>query len=222
MLKGLLITTLALALTAMMPLKKTKIIFFGDSITQAGVKKGGYIDRIQTAINNKGIQDKYELIGAGIGGNKVYDLYLRMEDDVLAKQPDIVVIYVGINDVWHKTTSGTGTDMDKYEKFYTAIIKKLQAKKIRVVVCTPSVIGEMKDNTNPQDEDLNKYSDVIRKLAASYKCTLIDLRKIFADYEAKNNSGNAPSGILTIDRVHLNDTGNQLVADEMIKALPVQ
>jgi hypothetical protein len=29
--------------------------------------------------------DNYEFIGAGIGGNKVYDLYLRMESDVLAK-----------------------------------------------------------------------------------------------------------------------------------------
>lgn len=211
-----------LLLFSMTPQKKTKIIFFGDSITQAGVNKGGYIDRIQTAITTKGIQEKYELIGAGIGGNKVYDLYLRMEDDVLAKQPDIVVIYVGINDVWHKTSHGTGTDIDKYEKFYTAIIKKLQAKNIKVAVCTPTVIGELKNNANPQDEDLNKYSDVIRKLAASYNCALIDLRKVFADYEAKNNSANAPSGVLTTDRVHLNDAGNQLVADEMIKTLPIQ
>ena len=30
------------------PVKKTKIVFFGDSITQAGVNKGGYIDRIQS------------------------------------------------------------------------------------------------------------------------------------------------------------------------------
>lgn len=219
MLKGLFITTLVLALTAMTPLKKTRIIFFGDSITQAGVNKGGYIDRIQ---NSNGVQDKYELIGAGIGGNKVYDLYLRMEEDVLAKQPDIVVIYVGINDVWHKTSYGTGTDIDKYEKFYIAIIKKLQAKNIRVAVCTPTVIGELKNNANPQDEDLNKYSDVIRKLAVSYNCTLIDLRKVFADYEAKNNSSDVPSGILTTDRVHLNDAGNQLVAGEMIKTLKVQ
>ncbi|WP_315822065.1 hypothetical protein [Paraflavitalea speifideaquila] len=50
----------------------------------------------------KGVQDKYELIGAGIGGNKAYDLYLRMEEDVLAKDPNTVVIWVGVNDVWHK------------------------------------------------------------------------------------------------------------------------
>ena len=166
-------------LISMSAVKKNRIVFFGDSITQAGVKKGGYIDRIQQAINKASLADNFELIGAGIGGNKVYDLYLRMDDDVLSKDPQTVVIYVGINDVWHKTTSGTGTDKDKYEKFYIALIKKLQARNIKVALCTPTVIGEKKDSGNPQDADLNAYSDVIRKLAASYNCALIDLRKAF-------------------------------------------
>ncbi len=202
--------------------KKTKIIFFGDSITQAGVNKGGYIDRIENFISQRSLQQKYELAGAGIGGNKVYDLYLRMEDDVLAKDPQVVVVYVGINDVWHKTLSGTGTDLDKFEKFYVAIIKKLQSKNIKVAVCTPSVIGEKNDGANPQDADLDKYSAVIRKLAGAHHCILIDLRTAFARYEKENNAENKESGILTTDRVHLNEEGNQLVADEMIKALAIQ
>lgn len=219
--KKIVLLPLLLLLFAMMPAKKTKIIFFGDSITQAGVKKGGYIDRIQAMVNEKGMQEQYELVGAGIGGNKVYDLYLRMEEDVMSKEPDVVVIYVGINDVWHKATSHTGTDLPKYEKFYAAIIKKLQAKNIKVAVCTPTVIGELKDNANPQDADLNTYSDVIRKLAATYNCTLIDLRKAFGQYEQANNTENKESGVLTTDRVHLTDAGNQLVAAEMAKALSI-
>ena len=220
--KILLASSILLLIMAMKPANKTKIIFFGDSITQAGVNKGGYIDRVQSFINQRSLQQKYELAGAGIGGNKVYDLYLRMEDDVLAKDPQTVVIYVGINDVWHKTSSGTGTDLDKYEKFYVAIIKKLQAKNIKVAVCTPTVIGEKKDNANPQDKDLNTYSEVIRRLAVKYNCVLIDLRKAFASYEQANNTDNKESGLLTSDRVHLTDSGNQLVADEMIKGLAIQ
>lgn len=212
---------LLLILMAMTSPKKSRIVFFGDSITQAGVNKGGYIDRIQTAIHNSKAGSKYELTGAGIGGNKVYDLYLRMEDDVLAKDPQTVVIYVGINDVWHKTSHGTGTDKDKFEKFYAAIIKKLQAKKIRVAVCTPTVIGEKKGNANPQDKDLDDYSDVIRRLASAHNCLLIDLRKAFLSYEEANNTENKEAGLLTTDRVHLTETGNQLVADEMIKVLGI-
>ena len=64
---------------------KKKIVFFGDSITEAGAKPGGYIKMMEQMLANAGKAQKYELVGAGIGGNKVYDLYLRMENDVLAK-----------------------------------------------------------------------------------------------------------------------------------------
>ena len=217
--KKIITAVLLLSSLAMAPLKKTKVVFFGDSITQAGVKPGGYIDRIQTAINQKKLQERYELAGAGISGNKIYDLYLRIEEDVLARQPDVVFIYVGVNDVWHKATSGTGTDADKFEKFYTAVIKKLQTQNIRVILCTPAAIGERTDNTNQQDGDLNAYSHIIRQLAKEKNCELVDLRKLLLAYNLENNKENKEKGILTTDRVHLTDIGNQFVADAMLNTL---
>ena len=199
--------------------KTTKVLFFGDSITEQGAKPGGYITRIADALTQKGIANQYELTGAGVGGNKVYDLYLRMDDDVLAKNPDVVFIWIGVNDVWHKTSFGTGTDADKFEKFYTAIINKLLDRHIRVILCTPAVIGEKTDFTNQQDGDLNAYSQIVRNLAQKFHCGLVDLREIFHIYELQNNPGNVDRGILTLDRVHLNEKGNQLVADKMLEQL---
>ncbi len=198
--------------------KKKKVIFFGDSITQAGVNPNGYITVLKDMLVKENINN-YELIGAGIGGSKVYDLYLRMEEDVLAKSPDIVVIYVGVNDVWHKRSFGTGTDADKFEKFYQAIIKKLQASNCKVIVCTPATIGEHKDFTNPQDGELNQYSAIIRNIAAADHLPLVDLRTVFLQYLAANNTDNKEKGVLTVDGVHLNDLGNKMVADEMWKAI---
>ena len=199
--------------------QKKRIVFFGDSITQAGVQPNGYITRFAQLLDEKKIGNNYELIGAGISGNKIYDLYLRIEDDVIAKKPDAVVIWVGVNDVWHKRTSGTGTDADKFEKFYNAVIKKLKDNKIEVFLCTPAAIGEKTDFTNELDGDLNKYAEIIRSIAKNNNCTLIDLRKAFLNYNLANNKENKESGILTTDRVHLNDKGNQFVAEEMYKAL---
>lgn len=204
--------------SAMQIQKPLKVIFFGDSITQAGVRPGGYISLMQEAVKqNAGLN--YELIGAGIGGNKVYDLYLRFEDDVLSKKPDVVFMYVGVNDVWHKQSSLTGTDPDKFIAFYSAMIKKMQAAGIKVIVCTPAVIGEKTDFSNAQDGDMNRYSQMIRDLSLTYKLGLVDLRKAFLDYNLKNNAENKESGILTTDRVHLNPAGNQMVAGLMLKAL---
>ena len=217
---GLLSLILILIISAsMMVQKKTKIVFFGDSITQAGAGPGGYIVRIGDALKAKGLQSQYDLLGAGIGGNKVYDLYLRMDDDVMARNPDVVVIWVGVNDVWHKASSGTGTDADKFEKFYVAIVRKLQAKDIKVIVVTPSSIGERFDNTNQQDGDLNYYSNIIRKIAKEYNTGIVDLRKDFMEYNKKNNPQNKESGILTTDRVHLNPEGNKFVAQKMLEIL---
>ncbi len=216
--KRLFFLSLVILLMAFNQQHKTKVLFFGDSITQAGVNPGGYIMRIDSMCKQQGI-NKYEFIGAGIGGNKVYDLYLRMDKDVLAKSPDVVIIYVGVNDVWHKSSSGTGTDADKFEKFYQAIIDKLKEKSIKIILCTPAAIGEKTDFSNSQDGDLNEYSKIIRKLATKNVLPVVDLRKSFLDFNLKNNPDNKDRGILTTDRVHLNAKGNQLVADEMWKLI---
>ena len=215
------ITLLFAGLTVLTSLrtKTQKVVFFGDSITQAGAKPGGFIVKMKEALEQKGMASQFDLMGAGISGNKIYDLYLRMDDDVLAQNPDVVVIWIGVNDVWHKVTSGTGTDADKFEKFYSAIINKLLDRHIRVILCTPAVIGEKTDFTNQQDGDLNAYSQIVRNLAQKWHCGLVDLREIFHNYELRNNPGNKESGILTLDKVHLNDAGNQLVADKMLEAL---
>jgi len=192
-----------------------RIVFFGDSITQAGVNETGYITQLGKSLTSPG----YELIGAGIGGNKVYDLYLRMEEDVLAKKPNLVVIYVGINDVWHKQSSGTGTDYDKFINFYQAIINKVRKQGSQIVLCTPTVIGEKLNGQNPMDSDLDKYAGAIRELAKSNDLALCDLRTVFTDYIKKNNKNNQEKDILTTDGVHLNETGNKLVADTMLPFL---
>ncbi|HEY4060334.1 MAG TPA: SGNH/GDSL hydrolase family protein [Puia sp.] len=214
--------TLFVAITSMLSIrpKTQKVIFFGDSITEQGAKPGGYIVKMKDALaQQKGSGSSYDLVGAGVSGNKIYDLYLRMDDDVLSQNPDVVFIFIGVNDVWHKVSLGTGTDADKFEKFYTAIINKLLDRHIRVILCTPGVIGEKNDFTNQQDGDLNAYSQIIRNLAQKWHCGLVDLREIFHNYELKNNPGNKALGILTLDKVHLNDAGNQLVADKMLEVL---
>lgn len=216
------VATILLLSCAFTPQKKTKVIFFGDSITELGVKRDkytGYIVKMDSMLKAQKKNDQFELVGSGISGNKVYDLYLRLEEDVLSQNPDVVVIYVGVNDVWHKTLLGTGTDADKFEKFYLAIIKKLQAKNIKVIVCTPAVVGEKTDMSNPLDGDLNRYSNIIRDIAKKNALPIADLRQQFQEYLKKNNPENKEKEILTYDRVHMNDKGNQFLADAMWKVV---
>ena len=205
-----------------------KVIFLGDSITQNAVINSedfkGFISLLEENVNQN-----TELIGKGIGGDKVSDLLTRYRDDVIKLNPDIVFIYIGINDVWHKYDYGTGTDIDLYENGLRQIINDLKENGVEIILCTPTVIGENKgeftlvnqfkdiETMEIMNNDLDDYSDVIRKLSKEFDTKLLDLRKIFMQFISENNPENKSKGVLTTDGVHLNNLGSKLIADEMIR-----
>ena len=206
--------------------QSTKIIFLGDSITEQGESfDDGFISLLRQNLS----QEEFELVGKGIGGHKVSNLLTRYKADVIDLNPDIVFIYIGINDVWHKYDFGTGSDIDLYEKGLRTIISDIKSLGSKIVLCTPTVIGEntgdfvlgnqFKDveTMEKMNGDLDTFSEVVRKLSNEYETELLDLRKIFMDYLAENNINNDAAGILTTDGVHLNEQGNKLIADQMIK-----
>lgn len=222
----LIISLLIISCENMNDNQPVKIVFLGDSITQQAEDfEDGFISLIRQNL----VQDKFELVGKGIGGNKVSDLLTRYKSDVIDLNPDIVFIYIGINDVWHKYDFGTGSDIDLYEKGLRTIISDIKSLGSKIVLCTPTVIGEntgdfvlgnqFKDveTMEKMNGDLDTFSEVVRKLSNEYETELLDLRKIFMDYLAENNINNNAAGILTTDGVHLNEQGNKLIADQMIK-----
>jgi lysophospholipase L1-like esterase len=198
--------------------KGDRIVFLGDSITKGGEGKSGYITLFRKALEDHHKDLGVEVINAGISGNKVPDLEKRLQKDVLDKKPTMVVIYIGINDVWHgEKDPARGTPKDKFESGLKDIIKQIQDAGANVVLCTPSVIGEKKPGTNDLDTKLDEYSDVSRAVAKESKVSLCDLRKAFQDYESANNKDDKDKGVLTTDRVHLNESGNKLVAETILK-----
>lgn len=194
------------------------IIFLGDSITQEGYQPGGYVDLIRKNLHRAG-QPDVQIIGAGISGNKVPDLQWRLEKDVLSKKPSTVVIYIGINDVWHYQLKIGGTSKDRYEAGLQDLISRIHGIGAEVVLCTPSVVGEKTDGTNPLDPMLDDYSEISRKVAAANNIALCDLRKAFLRELKEKNTGNQDKGVLTRDGVHLNDAGNRFVAAQIEHAL---
>ncbi len=200
--------------------KGDRIVFLGDSITEGGVGPKGYVTLVKNALAEKRKSLGVAVIGAGVSGNKVADLQNRLERDVLKKSPTLVFIYIGINDVWHgENNPKNGTSKEAFEAGLMDIVGKTKAAGAKVVLCTPSVIGEKTDGGNSLDAKLDEYSDITRKVAKATKSTLCDLRREFLDHLKKNNADNKESGVLTGDRVHLNDAGNRFVADTMLKTL---
>jgi isoamyl acetate esterase len=195
-----------------------RILFFGDSITEQGVKPAGYVTLIREDLSTRYPDLAIEVVGAGVSGNKVPDLQNRLSRDVIEKKPSVVVIYIGINDVWHwKLNNLKGTTEQQYEGGLREIIARIGYSGSEVILCTPSVIGEIPDSTYGQNPMLNQYAAISRKIAKDVGIRLCDLHKAFDTYLMANNPDKKEKGILTTDGVHLNDEGNKFVAKEILR-----
>ena len=90
--------------------KNDTIVFFGDSITEAGKVKiestlvsdslgRGYVNMVNSHYLLNHPELNLRFINQGISGNRSIDLVNRVDEDVLDFNPDYTFIMVGINDV---------------------------------------------------------------------------------------------------------------------------
>ena len=197
--------------------KGDKIIFFGDSLTQLAGQEApkqhvtkGYVRIVREALQEKHKDKNIEVDWVATGGHTVPDLLKRLEKDVIAKKPTIVVIQIGCNDARR-------IPKDTFKSGLEELIDKLEKEKIQVVLCSLTSVGEKHDGTNKDDPNLDAFAEVARGIAKAKGVPLNDLRKAFVEYWKKNNTENKPSGLLTYDGNHWNDAGHQFVAREMLK-----
>src|SRR5262245_58456061 len=77
-----------------------RIIFFGDSLTALAIRDRnvpegkGYVPLVREALKDRGV----EVDAVATGGHKVTDLLKRVDRDVIARKPTVVVIQIGVND----------------------------------------------------------------------------------------------------------------------------
>ena len=192
--------------------RKKKIIFFGDSNTVLGSQPGGFVQLLKEMINHYGLDEKFNISGSGINENTINDLNNRIAQELLADEPFLSIVYIGVNDAWQMETTGSASDEIQFEKKYREILTKILEAGSKVILCTPGVIGEKNHGLNPLDDILDSYTTIIKKLGREYDIHVIDIRSAFMDYFKENNPENLSAGLLTTDGVHLNITGHQFVA----------
>ena len=194
-----------------------RIVFFGDSLTElAGNEEPkehvtkGYVGIVRDALNRTHKDMDIQVDWVATSGHTVPDLLERVDKDVLAKKPTIVVIQVGCNDARRITKN-------EFQASLEMLIDKLQRARIQVIQCTLTSVGEKHDGTNKDDPTLDEFAAVQREVATARKVPINDLRKAFVAHWKLNNPDNKSSGILTYDGNHFNDAGHRFVAEQMLK-----
>lgn len=195
--------------------KGDRIIFFGDSLTALAIKDPnvpegkGYVPVVRAALKERGV----DVDAVATGGHKVTDLLKRVDTDVIAKKPTIVVIQIGVND------ASAGVVPELFKAQLEELIGKLQQGGARVVQCTCTCRIEGYDRENPMDKKLDALAEVARGIAREKQLPLVDLRKAFIEYWKTHNPENKPKGFLTYDGNHWTETGHHYVAQQMLMRL---
>lgn len=187
-----------------------KIVFLGDSITQAG---DGYVSVIQNVIGALIPDMKLTYVNSGVGGDKVTDMLKRIGDSVIPHDPDWITVSVGINDVWHGIN---GVRIEEFREKYDELIDRLTKQTVsKLALLTTTVIGE-ELNIEPNVR-LAEYNEHIRKVAKKRKLLLVEMNGAF--HKAIDDWHKIDTDLrFTTDGVHTNPIGAYLMAHTLAKA----
>jgi lysophospholipase L1-like esterase len=208
------------------------IVAFGDSITAPRKNVTTYSDLIREEFQKKHLDVK--VVNAGVPGNTTAMAKERFEKDVLARDPDLVIIQLGTNDsavdVWKKPpATESRVSINDYEHNLREFIAKLKERKAKIILVTPpptrwtEKLKEMygKPPYDPNDEDgfniiLKTYIQRMRRVAKDEKVVLVDLNKEYYKY---HKSKGRTMDDLFLDGMHPNNKGQKLEAELLLKQI---
>ena len=199
-----------------------RILFQGDSITDAGRDKRNYHDMgkgypkyASELIAERHPELDIEFINFGIGGHRTHQVFDRIYIDGIAFQPDIISILVGINDVWHRYNSERIATTDaQIELNYRCMLERIKKEtNAKIVILSPYVLDC--DDKDEMREDLKTVLPIIRSLAAEYADAYVPLDELFA--EAIKT---APEKLYySKDGVHPNENGARFIGKHYADAI---
>lgn len=153
---------------------KIKLLFQGDSITDAGRSRenphllgGGYVRFAAEYLQKAYPQIEFEFINLGIGGNQTKDLVERLQSDFVDIQPDIVSILIGINDVWHHADDRSWIPDEVFEERYRTVLQAIKDQTNAKIMMLEPFLIPVADKLYFR-EDLYKKIEIVRKLAREY------------------------------------------------------
>jgi lysophospholipase L1-like esterase len=197
------------------------ILFFGDSITDAGRDREnstntglgkGYAMLSSAALSARYPEWNLSFTNKGISGNRIYDLETRLQEDVLSLQPDLVSILIGINDTWHSHKHGKPSPLDEFTAAYHRVLTSLRENgNPTLVICEPFLLPIPKDR-RVWRPDLDSRITICRELAREFGANYLPLDGIFAAAACRQTLD-----YWLPDGVHPSLAGHALIADHWTK-----
>ncbi|MCF7809297.1 MAG: hypothetical protein K9N38_12330 [Candidatus Marinimicrobia bacterium] len=198
----------------------SKILFFGDSITAGNRSPDaplgeGYVSVIAEMFQCDSNYEHMEVINSGINGHTVQDLLSRYEEDIVAQNPDHLLIKIGINDAYKNYMDGIRAyQLGNYVRDYDRLLSKLKVAlpDTSIRLLTPYFICGSSDDGFYQLMSLYVHS--VKALGAKHDLEVFNVQEIF-DKAVQI----MPSTSLAADRIHPQREGHELIAGYLYEFL---
>jgi acyl-CoA thioesterase-1 len=189
-------------------------VFIGDSVTDCGRLieppfGDGYVFNIAQSGRLAG-----EIINVGTSGHRLVDLENRWNTDVLAHNPALVSVAIGINDTWRRYDDNDPTSVEDFEDRYRRVLTATKAHgNPDLVLCEPFLL-EVREEMNSWREDLDPKIAIVHKMAAEFGAKLVPF-----DQHFKAKAKELPMVELADDGIHPSKLGHQIMADLWLRTV---
>jgi lysophospholipase L1-like esterase len=204
--------------------KNDLVLFLGDSITDTGREYEypddlgkGYVLFASSFFKATYPELDVEFINKGIGGNRTIDIIERLDTDCIAIKPDVVSLYVGVNDTLWRFKRDMPTSLEQFKKNYTQILERIvNSLNPRLIIIEPFSLMHEKNPSIGEEwlADLAEKVDVIRQLAKKFDARYLPLGEIFAE-KCKIKDPH----FWTNDGVHPSKAGHALITQKWLELI---
>ncbi len=204
-----------------------KVLFTGDSITDAGRKRPvgeglgegvgtGYVRVVENILTAVYPDCKIHIMNTGISGNTSRDMLARVEGDVIALGADYVIFMIGANDIWRQMDEPTNTKghvyLPEYSQNVAAFIDRVQESGAKVICMLPYYMEPNKADLMRQK--VEEYAAAARRIAEAKGVMCIDTQNAFDEFMKYRYPAQ-----LSWDRVHPGPIGSVILARTLFRAI---
>ena len=195
--------------------RTTTLVFAGDSITDSGRDRDdlaslgdGYVSLIAQAVQDRG----ETVVNKGISGNRAVDLEARW-DDILGAGPDVLTVYIGVNDMWRRFDNDDPTSAADFEATVSGLLQAARDAGVERILLIEPFFVPVRDDQVSWLDDLNPKRDAVRRLAEGFDATLVELHDTVTAAAAEHGAA-----AIVPDGVHPTPQGSAIIADAWLAA----
>ncbi len=159
------------------------ICIFGDSITWGAwdPEKGGWGARLRSYFETNNVE--INVYNCGVSGDNTDDLLQRFKIEAIAREPNIIIFAIGINDSQYiNSKDNPRVSIEKFQNNLQELVSQAKQITSKIIFVGLTKVDELKtipiswDKIKYYDmENVSKYNSIIKNFCQKNKLTFINM-----------------------------------------------